>query len=163
MILADDLVAADPPVMAQMTAIYQRERCSLLGVEDVPADQTASYGIVSPEMIGGELTRINAIVEKPFPAETPSTLAVIGRYVLTPRIFEYLATAKPGRGGEIQLTDAISALLTDERVLAYRFSGRRFDCGSKLGYLKATVEFGLRHPEVREEFGAYLAQRGLSA
>ncbi len=162
-ILADDLVAADPPVMAQMAAIYQREGCSLLGVEDVPPDQTASYGIVSPEKTGRELTRVKAIVEKPLPAEAPSTLAVIGRYVLTPRIFEYLAAATPGRGGEIQLTDAILALLAEERVLAYRFAGRRFDCGSKLGYLKATVEFGLRHPEVGAEFDAFLAQRASNA
>ncbi len=162
-ILADDLVAADPPVMAQMAAIYQREGCSLLGVQDVPPDQTASYGIVSPEKTGRELTRVKAIVEKPLPAEAPSTLAVIGRYVLTPRIFEYLAAATPGRGGEIQLTDAILALLAEERVLAYRFAGRRFDCGSKLGYLKATVEFGLRHPEVGAEFDAFLAQRASNA
>ncbi len=162
-ILADDLVAATPPVMAQMAEIYRREKCSILGVEDVPADRTASYGIVSPEVGDSELTKVRAIVEKPLPAEAPSTLAVIGRYVLTPGIFEYLQSAAPGRGGEIQLTDAISALLADERVLAYRFAGRRFDCGSKLGYLKATVEFGLRHPEVGPEFEAYLAERERNA
>lgn len=162
-ILADDLVAADPPVMAQMAALYRRERCSLLGVEDVPADQTASYGIVSPEAVANELTAVKAIVEKPLPAEAPSTLAVIGRYVLTPKIFDYLESAVPGRGGEIQLTDAISALLADERILAYRFAGRRFDCGSKLGYLKATVELGLRHPEVGVAFKAYLEHRERNA
>lgn len=162
-ILADDLIAADPPVMAQMTELYDREGCSILGVEDVPPDQTANYGIVSSELTTGELIPVNAIVEKPLPAEAPSTLAVVGRYVLTPRIFEHLATGTPGRGGEIQLTDAISNLLLEERVLAYRFSGRRFDCGSKLGYLKATVELGLRHAEVGAAFEAFLEQRGSNA
>ena len=158
-ILADDLVAADPPVMVQMAALFQREQCSILGVEDVPAEQTASYGIVSPEERGSSLTRIRSIVEKPAPEDAPSTLGVVGRYVLSPGIFRHLAAGKPGRGGEIQLTDAISSLLSEERVLAYRFSGERYDCGSKLGYLKATVELGLRHPEVGAEFAKFLARR----
>jgi len=158
-ILADDLIAAEPPVMAQMAALYRSEQCSILGVEDVPADKTASYGIVSPEQPGNGLTRIKAIVEKPAPAEAPSTLAVVGRYVLTPGVFRHLAAARPGRGGEIQLTDAIAAILAEERVLAYRFSGERYDCGSKLGYLKAMVELGLRHPEVGAEFSDFLARR----
>ncbi|MDZ4759587.1 MAG: UTP--glucose-1-phosphate uridylyltransferase GalU [Alphaproteobacteria bacterium] len=158
-ILADDLIAANPPVMAQMAALYQREQCAVLGVEDVPADKTASYGIVSPEESGSGLTPIKAIIEKPAPDAAPSTLAVVGRYVLTPGIFKHLAAAKPGRGGEIQLTDGISALLAEERVLAYRFLGERFDCGSKLGYLKATVELGMRHPEVGAEFAAYLKRQ----
>ncbi len=158
-ILADDLISADQPVMAQMADIYEREQCSVLGVEDVPSDQTASYGIVSPEHSGSALTPIKAIVEKPAPAEAPSTLAVVGRYVLTPGIFKHLAAGKPGRGGEIQLTDGISALLAEERILAYRFSGVRYDCGSKLGYLKATVELGRLHPEVGADFSAFL-ERG---
>ena len=158
-ILADDLIAADPPVMAQMAALYRSEQCSILGVEDVPADKTASYGIVSPEAHGSSLTPIRSIVEKPAPAEAPSTLAVVGRYVLTPGVFRHLAAAKPGRGGEIQLTDAISAILGKERVLAYRFSGERYDCGSKLGYLKAMVQLGVRHPEVGVEFAEFLARR----
>jgi UTP--glucose-1-phosphate uridylyltransferase len=158
-ILADDLIAADPPVIAQMASLYGSEGCSVLGVEDVPRDQTAAYGIVSPEQSDSGLTRIKAIVEKPAPAEAPSTLAVVGRYILTSRVFHFLAAGKPGRGGEIQLTDAISALLAEERVLAYRFSGDRYDCGSKLGYLKATVELGLKHPEVGAEFAAFLAKR----
>ena len=157
-ILADDLLSATVPVMAQMGTIFASEQCSVLGVEDVPRDRTASYGIVSPDKAGGQLTGVRAIVEKPLPDEAPSTLAVIGRYVLTPRIFDHLARAKPGRGGEIQLTDAISALLAEERVLAYRFSGTRYDCGSKLGYLKATVALGLLHPEVGAEFGKFLAR-----
>ena len=162
-ILADDLVSANPPVMAQMAAVYQREGCSVLGVEDVPRAKTASYGVVSPERPDEELTPIKGIVEKPAPQEAPSTLAVVGRYVLTPRIFDFLAHAAPGRGGEIQLTDAISSLLAEERVLAYRFSGTRYDCGSKLGYLKASVELGLRHPEVGTEFADYLADRKSNA
>lgn len=157
-ILADDLVAADPPVMAQMAEVYRQERCSILGVEDVPRSQTGSYGVVSPQAPDAVLTPISAIVEKPAPADAPSTLAVIGRYVLTPQVFDLLAAARPGRGGEIQLTDAISDLLRKERVLAYRFSGNRYDCGSKLGYLKATVEFGLRHPEVGKSFAAFLSE-----
>jgi len=159
-LLADDLIDAQPPVMAQMAARYAAEGCSLLGVEVVPRDQTASYGIVSPTDPDAELTPIRAIVEKPAPADAPSTLAVVGRYVLTPAIFQLLAAARPGRGGEIQLTDAIAALLRRERVLAMRLGGRRYDCGSKLGYLKATVELGLRHPEIGKGFAEFLAQRG---
>lgn len=162
-ILADDLVVAEPSVIAQMGAIYQREQCSLLGVEEVPLDQTASYGIVSPGHPDSDLTPVKAIVEKPLPEDAPSTLAVVGRYVLTPRIFGHLAAVKPGRGGEIQLTDAISALLAEERVLAYRFTGTRYDCGSKLGYLKASVELGLRHPEVGTAFAAFLRDRKSNA
>jgi UTP--glucose-1-phosphate uridylyltransferase len=158
-ILADDLIAADPAVMAQMAAVYRREQCSILGVEDVPGDQTASYGIVSPEEPGVGLTAIKGIIEKPAPADAPSTLGVVGRYVLTPAVFTHLAALQPGRGGEIQLTDGISALLAEERVLAYRFSGTRYDCGSKLGYLKATVELGIGHPEVGAKFSAFLAGR----
>ena len=158
-LLADDLIDAQPPVMAQMTARFAVEGCSLLGVEVVPRDQTAHYGIVTPADPAAALTPIGAIVEKPAPAVAPSTLAVVGRYVLTPAIFEMLAAAQPGRGGEIQLTDAIAGLLHRERVLAMRLSGTRYDCGSKLGYLKATVELGLRHGEVGAAFADYLAQR----
>ena len=158
-LLADDLIDARPPAMAQMVERFEREQCSLIGVEDVPRTQTASYGIVSVEDPAAQVSRIQAIVEKPSPEEAPSTLAVVGRYVLTPAIFELLAQATPGRGGEIQLTDAIAALLGRERALAMRIPGRRFDCGSKLGYLQATVELGLRHPEVGESFAQYLAGR----
>jgi len=128
-------------------------------VEEVPRDQTQSYGIVTIDKLQGDVARIHSIVEKPKPAEAPSNLAVIGRYVLTPRIFELLAQVTPGAGGEIQLTDAISQLLAHERVLAVRLPGRRFDCGSKLGYLQATLELGLRHPEVGAAFARYLQSR----
>ena len=158
-LLADDLMDAAPPAMARMAQVFEKEGSSLLGVEEVPRDQTQSYGIVTIDKMAGDLARIHSIVEKPRPAEAPSNLAVIGRYVLTPRIFELLAGISPGAGGEIQLTDAISQLLAHERVLALRLPGRRFDCGSKLGYLEATVEYGLRHPETGEDFARYLKSR----
>jgi UTP--glucose-1-phosphate uridylyltransferase len=158
-LLADDLMDSEPPALARMAQIYEGEQCSLLGVEDVPRDQTESYGIVTIDRMAGDTGRMRAIVEKPKPAQAPSTLGVIGRYVLTPRIFDLLAAVTPGAGGEIQLTDAISAMLEHERVLAVRLPGKRFDCGSKLGYLQATVELGVRHPEVGEAFARYLESR----
>ena len=158
-LLADDLIDAQPPALAQMARRFEGERCSILGVEEVPRAQTGSYGIVSPERPGAELSAIKAIVEKPVPEAAPSTLAVVGRYILTPAIFGKLAAVRPGRGGEIQLTDAIAALLGAEKVMAYRFSGRRYDCGSKLGYLQATVELGAKHAEVGSAFATYLRER----
>jgi UTP--glucose-1-phosphate uridylyltransferase len=158
-ILADDLMDSTPPAMARMAEVFAREGRSLLGVEEVPRDQTQSYGIVTIDKMNDDLGRVHSIVEKPKPAVAPSNLAVIGRYVLTPRIFEMLGAVKPGTGGEIQLTDAISALLGHETVFALRLPGRRFDCGSKLGYLQATVEFGLRHPETGDAFARYLKGR----
>jgi UTP--glucose-1-phosphate uridylyltransferase len=145
--------------MARMAEIFARENASLLGVEEVPRDQTQSYGIVTIDAMQGDMARIRGIVEKPKPANAPSNLAVIGRYVLTPRIFELLSQVTPGAGGEIQLTDAISKLLDHEKVMAVRLPGRRFDCGSKLGYLQATVEFGVRHGEIGEDFARYLKNR----
>jgi UTP--glucose-1-phosphate uridylyltransferase len=158
-ILADDLIDAQPPAMARMAQVFDKEGASLLGVEEVPREQTQSYGIVTIDKMEGDLARIHSIVEKPKPAVAPSNLGVVGRYVLTPRVFDLLAEIAPGAGGEIQLTDGISALLTHERVLAVRLPGRRFDCGSKLGYLQATIELGLRHPEVGKEFARYLKGR----
>jgi UTP--glucose-1-phosphate uridylyltransferase len=158
-ILADDLMDSQPPAMARMAQVFAREGASLLGVEEVPRDQTQSYGIVTIDKMEDDLARIHSIVEKPKPAAAPSNLAVIGRYVLTPRIFELLGAVTPGAGGEIQLTDAISKLLLHEKVFAVRLPGRRYDCGSKLGYLQAMVEFGLRHPETGEAFARYLKSR----
>jgi UTP--glucose-1-phosphate uridylyltransferase len=158
-LLADDLIDSQPPAMARMGEVFAREGSSLLGVEEVPHDQTQSYGIVTIDKMQGDLARIHSIVEKPRPADAPSNLAVIGRYVLTPRIFDLLNEVTPGAGGEIQLTDAISRLLSHERVLAVRLPGKRYDCGSKLGYLQATVEFGLRHSEVGEDFRRFLKAR----
>ena len=156
-LLADDLLDNDPPVMKQMTDIYDDYRCSVLGVLDVPREDTASYGIVKSSSVADRVDRIEAIVEKPQPDVAPSTLAVVGRYILTPRIFHHLERVKQGSGGEIQLTDGIASLLVEEQVLAYRYAGERFDCGSKLGYLQATVDFGRRHPEVGAAFSNYLA------
>jgi len=147
-ILADDLIDAHTPVMRQMVDVFEQERCSVLGVQEVPREQTASYGIVATLPFGDRIEEVKAIVEKPRPADAPSNLAVIGRYVLTPAIFEQLTRIRPGAGGEIQLTDGIAALLGHERVLAHRFEGVRYDCGSKLGYLQATVAYGIRHAEV---------------
>lgn len=158
-LLADDLLAGETPVMQQMVAAYNFYNCSLLGVENVARTETGSYGIVASKPVTERLEQVSAIIEKPKPEDAPSTLAVVGRYILTPRIFHHLEQANPGAGGEIQLTDGIAALLTEQQVLACRYQGVRYDCGSKLGYLKATVEFGLRHAEVGKEFSAYLAQR----
>jgi UTP--glucose-1-phosphate uridylyltransferase len=158
-LLADDLIDSQPPAMCRMAEIFAQTGASLLGVEEVPLEHTQSYGIVTIDRMEGDTARIHSIVEKPKPAQAPSNLGVIGRYVLTPRIFAMLAEVAPGAGGEIQLTDAISALLAHERVLAVRLPGRRFDCGSKLGYLQATFEYGLRHPETGDEFARYLKSR----
>ncbi len=156
-ILADDfMVSEGASVTRQMVEIYERHHSSVLGVQDVPREQTRQYGIVSSSRVNSELEQVSGIVEKPDPEEAPSTLAVVGRYVLTPRIFHHLRNVQAGVGGEIQLTDAIEALIEEERVLAYRYQGTRYDCGSKLGYLQATVAMGLQHPEVSKQFSAYL-------
>lgn len=155
-ILADDLIDGEVPVVKQMVEVFAQHQCSILGVQDVPRAHTKQYGIVSSSALGVNVEKVNGIVEKPLPEVAPSTLAVVGRYILTPRIFSYIENLKPGAGGEIQLTDAIAALMTEESLLAYRFHGVRYDCGSKLGYLQAQVALGLKHPELREQFAAYL-------
>jgi UTP--glucose-1-phosphate uridylyltransferase len=158
-ILADDLIDGDgTPCLAQMAELFDRERCSVLGVEEVAPDETDRYGIVDADPCDAQSCQLRGIVEKPAPEAAPSTLAVVGRYILTPRIFDLLEQVTPGAGGEIQLTDAIAALLAEERILGYRFQGRRFDCGSKLGYLEAMVEYALRHPELNAGFRSYLAE-----
>ncbi len=158
-ILADDLIDATPPVMRQMADKYDYYQCSVLGVQEVAREETASYGIVDASLLGDRVSRVNAIVEKPKPEVAPSNLGVVGRYILTPRIFHYIENLKPGAGGELQLTDAIAALLHEQQVLAYAFDGVRYDCGSKLGYLEATVEYAMKHPEVSSDFEAYLKAR----
>ncbi len=155
-ILADDLIDADTPAMQQMAEIYARKQCSVLGVEDVLPAETASYGIVDAFKIEDNLLQLKSIVEKPKPADAPSTLAVVGRYILTPKIFDCLEKVKPGKGGEIQLTDGIADLMQYEDILAFRFAGKRFDCGSKLGFMQANVEFALKHSEIAEDFATYL-------
>ena len=157
-LLADDLLDGRPPVMKQMTDVFDYYRCSVIGVLDVPLADTRSYGIVKSASVAERIERIEAIVEKPKPEDAPSTLGVVGRYILTPRIFHHLENVTPGSGGEIQLIDGIASLLREEQVLAHRYEGTRYDCGSKLGYLQATVELGKRHHEVGEEFANYLKQ-----
>ena len=155
-ILADDLIDGEPPIVRQMVDVFAQYQCSILGVQDVPREHTKQYGIVSSTNLDTDIEKVHGIVEKPAPEDAPSTLAVVGRYILTPRIFHHLEHVRPGAGGEIQLTDGIDALMRDERLLAYRFNGVRYDCGSKLGYLQAQVAYGLRHEDLREEFAAYL-------
>jgi UTP--glucose-1-phosphate uridylyltransferase len=161
-LLADDLMqpgADGTAVLAQMVEQYGKHHSSVLAVQEVPREETSSYGIVSSSPWGERTARVTGIVEKPKPEAAPSTQAVVGRYVLTPLVFEHLANLKPGTGGEIQLTDALARLINDEPVLAYRFDGTRYDCGSKIGYLQATVELALQHPEVGKDFAAFLAKR----
>lgn len=158
-LLADDLMdngSGPSTVMKQMVEVYERERASVLAVQNVAREETKSYGIVSTTPWSPRTERINGMVEKPSPEEAPSTLAVVGRYILTPRIFHHLENTTPGRGGEIQLTDGIQSLLAEQPVFAYDFEGKRYDCGSKLGYLQATVDLGLRHPETAAEFTSYI-------
>ncbi len=161
-LLADDLMHVNPgtpSVISQMVQIYKQEHASVLAVQEVPKEQTRQYGIVSSTSWNKHSERITGIVEKPTPEKAPTNLAVVGRYILTPQIFSKLENIPKGSGGEIQLTDGIEALLADQPAFAYRFEGTRFDCGSKLGYLKATVELGLLHDEVGDEFGLYLKNR----
>ncbi len=161
-ILADDLIDADVPVMKQMVDVAARENSSTIGVMEVPPEDIGSWGIVEtspPTTPTPRVAAITRMVETPKPGTTPSNLAVVGRYVLSARIFHHLRTIKPGAGGEIQLTDGIESLLNEQRVVAYRFDGRRYDCGRKQGYLEATVDFGLKHPETGAEFAKFLAQR----
>jgi UTP--glucose-1-phosphate uridylyltransferase len=155
-LLADDLLDGEVPIMRQMVDVFGQYGSSILGVQDVPRADTRSYGIVAASPAGERIEKVSAIVEKPKPEEAPSTLAVVGRYILTPRIFHHLESVRPGAGGEIQLTDGIASLLAEEQVLAYRYDGVRYDCGSKIGYLQATVVFGQRHPEVGAAFTQYL-------
>jgi UTP--glucose-1-phosphate uridylyltransferase len=155
-ILADDLIAGEPGAMEQMVRLFDDTHSSVLGVETVAREETGSYGIVEVQQNVRGHQEVASIVEKPHPDVAPSNLAVVGRYILTARIFDKLINTVPGAGGEIQLTDGIAALMKDEPVLALPFQGKRYDCGSKLGYLKATVEYGLKHHEVGADFTAYL-------
>jgi len=155
-ILADDLISGEPGALRQMVDIYNSHQCSVIGVQNVSREETQSYGIVRGKPAGERLYALEGIVEKPSPDKAPSTLAVVGRYILAPRIFSLLEQVQPGAGGEIQLTDGIAALMAHEKVMAYEFIGKRYDCGSKFGYLQATVEYALAHPELKDKFHAYL-------
>ncbi|HEX8873450.1 MAG TPA: UTP--glucose-1-phosphate uridylyltransferase GalU [Nitrosospira sp.] len=153
-LLPDDLIDGKPPVLAQMIAQYEQESSSLVAVRTVSREDTHRYGIVDAhsEDSGSRSAKIRGVVEKPSPDAAPSTLAIVGRYVLSPMIFDCIASLEPGVGGEIQLTDGISRLLNLEPVMTYRYQGKHYDCGSKAGFLEATVAYGLQHPEVGEEF-----------
>lgn len=156
-ILADDMInGGDRSCLAQMVDVFEEHKSSVLGVERIEPQDTDKYGIVKEAKIKDALSKVDGIVEKPHPEVAPSNLAVVGRYILTPAIFDLLTETGRGAGGEIQLTDAIAKLLKQEQVLAYEFSGKRYDCGSKLGYLQATVEYALEHSELAEPFREYL-------
>ncbi len=158
-LLADDLMVGKPPIMAQMVAQYADWRASILAVQDVPREHTNRYGIVSGQAVAEGVVDVSGIVEKPEPAKAPTTLAVAGRYILSPGIFKELEAIPRGVGGEIQLTDGIAQLLRREKVFAFRYNGTRYDCGSKLGFLQATVDLGEEHPEVGGDFSRWLAGR----
>jgi UTP--glucose-1-phosphate uridylyltransferase len=158
-ILPDDMIDDDASgCLSQMVRVYQDHPHSIIAIEAVNPQETDKYGIVSITPMSGPLHKIDAIVEKPGPEVAPSNLAVVGRYILSGAIFDYLTNLGKGAGGEIQLTDGIAALLKSEPVLAYEFKGTRYDCGSKLGYLKAMMNYGLKHAEVKQEFSAFLDQ-----
>ena len=158
-ILADDLLDGNPPVLKQMADLHRKQNASILAVEKILPEQTKSYGVVAIQTQDSGLHPVSGIVEKPASKDAPSNLGVVGRYILSSSIFGHIRNLKPGSGGEYQLTDAIQALLKEEPVLAYEYEGIRYDCGSKLGYLKATIEFALKHPELRDEFSSYLNNR----
>jgi len=156
-ILADDLIDGfEQACLSQMVKIYKEQNCSVIGIEEIKAAETDKYGIIKPEEFYENVWKIKSIVEKPTPDKAPSTLAVVGRYLLTPAIFSHLEKIKKGAGDEIQLTDAIARLLAEEQVLGFQFKGIRYDCGSKLGYLEATIDYALRHPNLREAFKNHL-------
>ena len=162
-ILADDLIdGGQQSCLSQMVDLYQKHHCSLVGVERIPQQETDKYGIITPQPLYDGVSDVKSIVEKPTPETAPSTLAVVGRYLLTPEIFTHLQTIPKGAGGEIQLTDAIATLLEQQQVLGYEFTGKRYDCGSKLGYLQATVEYALKHTELKHDFKHYLTQLSLN-
>lgn len=156
-LLADDMIySPQESCLSSMVNIANRLHSSVIAVENVDRNEVSKYGVIDPQPLEERVQRIKGIVEKPAVEDAPSTLAAVGRYVLNARIMTILENTPPGAGGEIQLTDAISTLLDEQRVLAYQFEGKRYDCGSKLGYLKATVEYGLRHKELAAEFKNYL-------
>lgn len=157
-ILADELIDANPGALSQMIEVYNQTGSSVLGVNEVPMEDVSSYGIVKLADKSLKYKKIDKIIEKPKQENAPSNLAAVGRYILTPRIFNELRNTQRGVGGEIQLTDAISEVLHYEAIFAHVIEGKRYDCGSKLGYLEATIGFGLKHPEIGKEFREYLKQ-----
>ena len=156
---ADDLMIGEPPVLAQMAEQHEQRGGHWLAVQDVPRQETGRYGIVSGPALDSQVVQVKGLVEKPAPEQAPSTLAVAGRYILGPSVFDHLACQQRGAGGEIQLTDAIAASIGTEPVYALRYQGTRYDCGSKMGYLQATVVLGQQHPEIGTEFALWLGER----
>jgi len=157
-ILSDDIIPSEESLLSDMIKLYRRLKSPILALERVPTNEVKRYGIISGKKEWDNVFRINSLVEKPDPENAPSNMAIIGRYILTPDIFDILAKAKPGKGGEIQLTDAINVLLMKRPVYGYLFEGKRYDAGDKLGYLKATVDFALRNKELAKDFGKYLLE-----
>jgi len=155
-LLGDDIIDAKVPVLRQMMDVYNRYPTTILAIQKVPRSQTQHYGIIDAKKIEHGIYRVRDLVEKPLPSEAPSNFAIIGRYILTPEIFTALEQTKPGKGGEIQLTDALRLLMEKQPIYAYEFEGVRHDAGDKLGFLKATVEFGLKNDEFGSEFRKYL-------
>jgi UTP--glucose-1-phosphate uridylyltransferase len=155
-LLGDDIVDASVPVLKQMMEVFTRYPSTILAIQKVPKSQTQNYGIVDAKKIEDGVYLVKDLVEKPSPDKAPSTLAIIGRYILTPEIFDALENTKPGKGGEIQLTDGLKLLMKKQPIYAYEFQGVRHDAGDKLGFLKATVEFGLKNKEFGSEFKSYL-------
>ncbi len=155
-LLADDLMVGEVPIMKQMVEQFADWRASILAVQEVPAEHTKRYGIVAGTPVNDRLIDVSHMVEKPSPEEAPSRLGVAGRYILTPGVFDEIRRQPRGVGGEIQLTDGIAGLLRREKVFAYRYEGVRYDCGSKEGFLQATVELALRHPQLGPSFREYL-------
>jgi UTP--glucose-1-phosphate uridylyltransferase len=160
-LLPDDLMIGTPPILAQMVAQFEAKQASMIAVQEVPAEHTRRYGIVAGKAVGERLIEIEKIVEKPAPEVAPSRLGVAGRYVLTPRVFDEIARQRQGVGGEIQLTDGIAGLIRHEKVFAYRYQGRRYDCGSKEGFLQANVELALEDAELGADFRRYLKSLAL--
>jgi UTP--glucose-1-phosphate uridylyltransferase len=155
-LLADDMILSDVPVLTQMVGQFERLRSSMVAVIEVEPSETDKYGIIDAERDVDHILRINSLIEKPKPAQAPSNLAIIGRYILTPKIFDILGRKTKGAGGEIQLTDAMSILLKEQPIFAYKFKGTRYDCGDKAGFQKANIAFALERPELREQLMPYL-------
>jgi UTP--glucose-1-phosphate uridylyltransferase len=157
-LLADDLIQTDKPVLSEMVKKFDRLRASMAAVMEVDKDQTDKYGILDAQKVEEDIVRINDMVEKPDPEDAPSNLAIIGRYILTPKIFEYLEKGKAGAGGEIQLTDAMKTLLKEQPIFGYKFAGKRFDCGDKVGFQKANLAFALERPDMREKLIEFIKE-----
>ncbi|MBF0376263.1 MAG: UTP--glucose-1-phosphate uridylyltransferase GalU [Desulfamplus sp.] len=159
-LLADDLIQSSTPVLSQMIRRFDRLRASIAAVMEVELDQTDKYGILDADEIEDNVVRVKGMVEKPKPEDAPSNLAIVGRYILTPKIFDYLGENKAGAGGEIQLTDAMSQLLKEQPIFGYKFQGRRFDCGDKAGFQMANLAFAMERPEIREKLAKFINQMG---